>query len=231
MVLIQYVRTADVRASAGAEFVPAYIVETEVPAGTSAENIADYLRVAEIPALAAVPGRVTSLLDLKGLVSDVVLKPGEQLISSRWVDPLELTARGGVPLPEGMQAMTFALPVERVVGGSVQEGDTVGIVISAQAKEEESGEEVSLTKQTFHKVLVLTVQPGTVFLPAPEGTEGAEARQADPVNALMVTVALTTPDIEVLVWGREFGSIWLTLEPETADETGSRIVDVNVIFQ
>lgn len=230
MVLIQYVRTADVRASAGATFVPTYVVETEIPAGTTAENVADYLRVTEIPALAAVPGRVTSLADLEGLVSAVALKPGEQLISSRWVDPLDLTARGGVALPDGMQAVTIALPVERVVGGSVREGDTVGVLISARATEEESNEEVALTTQSFHKVLVLTVQPGTAFLPKPAGAEGA-ATTSDPVDALMVTLAMKTPDVEVLVWGREFGSLWLTLEPETADETGSRVVDVNVVFQ
>lgn len=235
VVLIQYVRTADVRASAGAEFVSAYVVETEVPAGTRAEDIENYLSVREIPALAAVPGRVTSLRDLNGLVSEVTLKPGEQLISSRWADPLEIDARGSVALPEGMQAVTIALPVERVVGGSVHAGDTVGIVISARAKEEDSdgdaGEEVALTTQSFHKVLVLNVQPGTAFLPVQEGAEGAGATRSDPVDALMVTVALTTPGVEALVWGREFGSLWLTLEPATADETGSRVVDVNVLFR
>jgi len=225
--LVNYLRGADARAADGAELVPAYIVKTEVPSGTPAAGITEYLTVTQIPASAAVPDRVTSLDDIEGLVSDVALKPGEQLIVARFVDPAEISKRGAVPLPEGMQAVTIALPVERAVGGSVKPGDTVGVVISGQAELVDDGKEVLLTKQSFHKVLVLAVQPGTVFMPGDGETEASGA----PVDALMVTLARTTPDIEVLVWGKEWGTIWLTLEPDTADETGGRVVTGEVVFQ
>ena len=55
-VLVNYVRTADVRAAEGAEFVRAYIVEEAVPAGTPGTEITEYIAVKEIPALSAVPG-------------------------------------------------------------------------------------------------------------------------------------------------------------------------------
>lgn len=224
--LVNYLRGAEARAADGAELVPAYVVTTEVPPGTPAAALGDYLAVSQIPAMAAVPGRVTSLDDIEGLVSEVALMPGEQLIAARFVDPAEISNRGTVPLPEGMQAVTIALPVERAVGGAVQPGDTVGVVISGQAEAVADGREVLVTRQTFHKVLVLAVQPGTVFLPGDEETESS----GGPVDALMVTLARTTPDIEVLVWGKEWGTIWLTLEPETADEAGGRAVTGDVVF-
>jgi pilus assembly protein CpaB len=227
VVLVSYVRSADIRASEGAEFVPAYIVKTEVPAGTAGEAISQYIEVKEIPAIAAISDRVTSLADIEGLVTNASLQPGEQLIESRWVDPRELGESGEVPLPDGMQAVTIALQVERVVGGAVRAGDTVGVVISAEAEDAVTNKQLLLTTQSFHKVLVLSVQPGTAFL----GEEGDEASNQDPVDVLMVTLARTTPDIEVLVWGQEWGKIWLTLEPENADEEGGRTVDGNVIFR
>jgi Flp pilus assembly protein CpaB len=225
VVLITYVQSADVRAANGAEFVRVYVVEKEVPAGTTADKISEFIEIKEIPALAVVPDRVTNLRDLKGLQTDVILQPGEQLIASRWVDPADISSRSETPLPEGMQALTIALPVERVVGGAIQAGDTVGVVVASEA-ETDDAKTIYLTRQAFHKVLVLSVQGGTTVVRG-EGDAGS----TDPVDALMVTVALTTPDIEVLVWGQQWGIVWLTLEPEDADESGGRTVDGTVIYQ
>ncbi|MEO6200291.1 MAG: Flp pilus assembly protein CpaB [Cryobacterium sp.] len=226
VVLIGYVRTADARAADGAEFVAAYIVKAEIPGGTPAEQIEKYITVKDIPALAAVPGRVTALSELAGQVSEVALKPGEQLITSRWVDPAELAGRGDVPLPAGMQAVTLALPVERAVGGTIRAGDRVGVVVTATVKIGSAAEEPT-TKQAFHKMLVLSVQEGTVYTPKTEGSDAP----AEPVSALMVTFAGLTADVEKLVWGQENGSVWLTLEPKEATETGSRAATAHIVFE
>lgn len=221
VVLIGYVNSADARAADGAAMVPVYVVTNEVPLGTPAEQIGDFVTVKKIPALAAVPGGVTKLSALKGQVSDAALQPGEQLIASRWVEPAALAASGEVDIPEGMQAVTITLPVEQAVGGTIKAGDTVGVVVSDR-------QDPRVTKQSFHKVLVLAVQQGTTVL-ASEDPE-AEA-STEPVSALMVTLARATPDVEVLVWGQVHGVVWLTLEPETADESGSRVVDRGGVFQ
>ncbi len=229
-VLVNYVRTADMRAADGAKFVNAYIIETEVPAGTPATEISKYITVKEIPALAAIPDRVMSLSELRGLQADVTLVQGEQLIPSRWIDPTEIGSRGEAELPAGMQSLTIALPVERVVGGSVRAGDTVGVVIASEA-ETEDGKTVLLTRQAFHKVLVLSVQGGTSIVRDDSQSSDGASNAGDPVDSLMVTIALTTPDVEVLVWGQQWGTVWLTLEPDAADETGGRTVDGTVIYQ
>lgn len=135
--------------------------------------------------------------------------------------------RGGVPVPQGMQAVTVALPAQNVVGGEIVAGDTVGVLISATV--DRSGTDLPVTRQVFHKVLVLRVQPGTSVTPGASEAD-ASATSTDPVATLMVTLARSTADVETLVWGQQFGSVWLTLEPEEADETGSRSVDGGVVF-
>ncbi|MDQ1583444.1 MAG: pilus assembly protein CpaB [Microbacteriaceae bacterium] len=228
IVLVGYVRTADVRAANGAELISAYVVTKTIPADTPAAQIQGSIAVKQIPAAAAVPGRVTNLAAIAGRVSDVALKPGEQLLSSRWVTQAKHAANGDVTLPDNMQSVTIALPVERAVGGQVKAGDTVGIVIAAKVKLAGSTEEAALSTQEFHKVLVLSVQQGAVVTPKAATDKAAST---DPVSVLMVTVARTTPDIQKLVWGQLNGTVWLTHEPAKADESGSGTIDGNTVFK
>jgi Flp pilus assembly protein CpaB len=225
VVLTGYVRSADVRAAAGAELVPVYVVDRAIPAGTSAEDIGEFISEKRIPAVAATKGRVTELTTLSGMVADVVLMPGEQLLQARWVDPAQRTRDGDVALPVGMQAVTVALPVEQVVGGDVMPGDTVGVVVSARVISEATSKEQTIARQVFHKMLVTAVQAGTTTQP-----DDAEA-STEPVSAVMVTLAVSTAQLEEVVWAQQFGEIWLTIEPEEADESGSRIVDARVVFE
>ena len=106
---------------------------------------------------------------------DTALKPGEQLIESRWVEAADLAVRGGVALPDGMQAVSIALPVEQVVGGTIKPGDTVGVVIAATMKPTDAPE-IPITRQIFHKVLVLAVHEGTTAPPARRGCRGPPTR-------------------------------------------------------
>ncbi|RNE62112.1 Flp pilus assembly protein CpaB [Cryobacterium tepidiphilum] len=223
VVLTGYVRGADARAAAGAELVPVFLVTAEIPAGTTAEQAQKSITAKKIQASAVAPGHVTKLSALAGKVAEVDLKPGEQLLSSRWVDPAARAAAGDVPLPVGKQAVTVALRVEQVVGGAVEPGDTVGVVISADKAP--GAADNPLTAQALHKVLVTAVQEGETTAPVQDVKTPAE-----PASTIMVTLALTTPDIEKLVWGQEWGSVWLTLEPEDANEKGSRVVNGKVVF-
>lgn len=226
VVLTGYVRGAEARASAGAEMVSVFVVTEEIPAGTKAEAATDMIGVKKVPRLAAVSGRVTDLTDLEGTVAGVNLVPGEQLLKDRWVDPADRAEREGVALPEGMQEFTIALPVEHVVGGTVEAGDTVGILVSATVKMPPDDKEIPLTEQILHKVLVLAVQKGTSTPPEDGSADTASAT----FDTVMVTLARPTDDIQKVVWGQEFGSIWLTIEPEEADENGSRPIDAGQVF-
>ena len=214
--IFSYVQNADIRAYNGAQLTKAYFVSKEVPAGTVGEAINDYIEVKQVPESALAAGRVIDVTELVGRVASVGLIPGEQLIMARWITSSDYDPNGGLSIPEGYQAVTLALPTERVVGGTLKAGDTAGVLISSDG----------VTKESLHKVLILSVQAGTAYIPST-----TEQASREPVSIFMVTFALKTPDVQKIVWGQEFGKVWLTREPLKADQTGDTPVNSGVIFE
>jgi pilus assembly protein CpaB len=224
--LVLYVRDADLRAADGAEFVSVYIVDEAVPKGTPGEEIGDYVSLKRLPRLAVQDDLVTSFSDLTGLVTTAELLPGEQLVNARFIDPVLLAAHGDVTVPEGMQEVTIALPVEQAAGGALVGGSTVGVVVTANI--DTKNDDLS-TSFALHKVLVTRVQAGNTFAATPDQDNAA------PVSTIMVTLALETADVERVVWAAELqqnnsAGIWLTLEPKTATEDGSKVIGAKNIF-
>ncbi len=129
LVLTAYVSGADQRALQGAAAVQVLVVKAPIAAGTAADKLTDLVSVQSVPAKSEAVGAVASLDKLAGKVASVDLVPGEQLISSRFVDPAALkakTAAGKVDVPAGMQEVSILLEPQRVVGGDLAAGDTVG---------------------------------------------------------------------------------------------------------
>ncbi|MGW4928691.1 Flp pilus assembly protein CpaB [Agromyces sp. NPDC004153] len=221
--LITYVRGADARAAAGTELAEVYIVREEIPEGTDGGVIADFVRLDTVPIRNIADGAVSDLSELEGLVADADILVGEQLLEDRFIDPAELAATGDVSVPPGMQLVSFTLPADRVVGGQVKAGDRIGLVGTVDPDEEgDSADVVSpITQFAFHGVLVTRVQG----VPAPDPDSGEAVDQRADAD-LMLTIALSTHDIERWVWFAEgeaanYAQMWLTLENEATDNGGS----------
>src|SRR4051794_7735652 len=166
--LTGYVGTADARALAGTKLVPAYVAKTVIPTHTSGGDVAQYLAVKQIPAVAALSGRVTSLDELKGLESNASIEPGEQLVAARWSAPPKKAAAAQFAMAADMEAVTVALPVQQAVGGQLQAGDTVGVIIASggagkAGQPSVNGASESLATQKLHNVKVLKVQQGATI--------------------------------------------------------------------
>ncbi|WP_395244496.1 Flp pilus assembly protein CpaB [Agromyces sp. MMS24-K17] len=231
-VLINYVRGADARAAGGAELAEVYLVSEEIPEGTAGEAVSDYVAVGTVPRRNLVEGYVTDLSELEGLVADSDLLAGEQLATARFMSPEDLAATGDVQVPAGMQLISFTLPADRVVGGQVRAGDHIGLVGTVDPDEEGDAADLvnPVSKFAFHGVLVTRVQG--VVLPDPETGEEADQGATD---AIMVTVALGTHDVERWVWFTEgeaadYAQMWLTLENDQTDNGGSSPVDGSAAF-
>ena len=131
VVLVVAVRSADQAAVAGAQLQSVLVVRTEVPAGTSADRLGDAVIVQEIPAKFVAEDAVTDVDDLSGLVAAVALKPGEQVLSTRFATSTELASAGmHVAVPEGMQEISVAVDLQRIAGGAVGPGGRVGVFAS-----------------------------------------------------------------------------------------------------
>jgi pilus assembly protein CpaB len=222
VVLLAYVRGADARALAGVRTTEVLVADQVIPEGTPADELPALVRTEVLPAKAALAGRVTDLGDLAGQVATVDLQPGEQLLTGRFAAPEDLGTPGIEPVPDGLQEVSVQLEPQRAVGGRLDAGDTIGVVVSLEDEK---------THAVLHRVLVTQVQGA----PAPaeqdgSGTETAAASTA-PTSSLLVTLAVTAAQAEAVVFGAEHGTLWLTLEPEGARTGGTSVVDPGTIYQ
>ena len=173
---------------------------------------------------------VTTLAQLGQKVSAVGLVPGEQLLATRMVEPAQLLGPGRAPVPSGLQEVTVKLSIDRIVGGSLKAGDTVGVILSYA-----ENEKLNLPDQTqllLHKVLVTAVQNSTgavakeptttTTTETSDGALGSKSSAAEATGGYLVTLARPATDVEKIVHATEFGKVYLSKESEssTADNTG-----------
>ena len=211
VVLLAYVRGADDRALAGLQTVDVLVVDRLVPEGTPGEELAELVRTERLPARAAVPGAVTDLDELAGRVATVDLQPGEQLLAARFAAPEDLSVPGTVAPPEGAAEVSLLLEPQRAVGGRLAAGDTVGVHVSLDGQ----------TDVVLSRVLVTQVQGAPVAVADGEGTDTASSGSAAPSASLMVTLGLRPEAVQAVVFGMEHGTVWLSLEPEGVDTSGT----------
>ena len=223
-VLVGYVQGADARARQGTAMAEVFVVSADVPAGTPGEQLGEYLERKEVPATDVTPGGVTDLGSLTGRVTAARLLPGEQLLDARFVDPQSLETPGTVPAPDGMHEVTVQLGPDRVLGGQLTAGDTVGVFVSFDSGTDSGGPETHLL---FHKVLITTIQGAPVV---DEATAASSSAPPVPAGSLLITFAQSPADAEKTVFAAQFGTIWLSKESAEADEDGTRVVTQNGFF-
>lgn len=218
-----YASSADARAIAELAPQRVFVVAEQVPAGTAAEDLAPYLEVRELPTNAVLPGGVTDLADVEGLLTTTDLLEGEQLLAARFQEPTAVAERAEVP--PGMHQISIELEPRRVVGGDVRVGDTVGIFVSGTVADATGT--VDQSHLILHKVLVTDIRGASGVVLDEQGN----AIEEDADDRILVTLALSAPDAERVVFASEFGSIWLSLEAPDVPEEGTRIVTPLEVFE
>ena len=221
VIISTYVGTADARALGSQEPREVYLVTAPILEGTPVEEFGESVTLHTVPASIVPDGAVTELGTHTGSVAAVDLQPGEQLLGSRLVDPQALEEPGTVPVPDGLQEVTIQLDAPRVVGGQLAAGDRVGFFVSFEGDEARA----SRTAKDLDKVLVTSVQGAPSTAAPAEGEGGAETTgsgaPAVPEGTRLVTFAVNADTAEKIVYASEFGRIWLSLEPEDAEENAN----------
>ncbi|MDA8439615.1 MAG: RcpC/CpaB family pilus assembly protein [Propionibacterium sp.] len=214
-ILVTYVNGADARARSALDPVPVLVVVSPVAKGTAATALGGSVQVKQLPRTAIAEGAVSSVADLGSRVAAVDLVPGEQVLTSRFVNATSLQ---GVSIPNGMQEVSVMLTSKQVYGGNPQAGDKVGVFLT-------SGDS---TKLVFNNVLISHVEGGSAVAPAQSGGAGssqAESGAAAQDANVMITFALTTHEAEQIVWTAEHGTIWLSLQNKDTNTSGSAVVN------
>lgn len=238
IILFNYVQGADKRALANTQTTDVLVVKQDVAAGTPADKLGDYVTTKSVPVTAAAENRVADLASLGNKVTSVALVPGEQLLNSRLVDANAYLGPARVKVPAGLQEITLRLGIDRVVGGRVEAGDTVGIFISTS---DTAGTGGNATQLAFHKVLVTAVQFSSgAAAKTQEQTQQTSSQGALSTNSqkeqtssdsYLITLARNSADAQKLVYATEFGKVYLSREPADAVENTTGVLDKTRLFQ
>ncbi len=230
-VLIKYVKGAENRALAGEELVEVLVAKENIPAGTSAVNMADRVEAKRVPAKVRPSKSVASFTEINGLVSSIDIVAGEQLLLTRFVNPgsFQGARSASVAVPTNANEVTFKLAPERALGGQIRPGDKVTVVASFEGNDgNTAGPSVPRVSQVLlNQVMVVRVQ-------FPEDTNTSTKEKngvaVAPTQELLVTLAVDQPSLERAVYASEYGKVWLSYEPKTADGAQNQAVTRDNIF-
>jgi pilus assembly protein CpaB len=219
--VVSYANRADERALGDQQPTAVLIVTQAIPRGTPSEGLGDSVSSTLVPATAAASGAVEDLEELAGLVAAVDLVPGEQLLASRFVTVEELEAPQEVPVPAGLQEISFLLPMDRVLGGRIEAGDLVGVIATLDGMDVTDGstegtdETDTVTALLIDRLLITFVQ----YSDAPIAALDAAAPVV-PSGELLVTFAVDTVTAERLTFAFDQGRVRLTRLTSRTEQTG-----------
>lgn len=232
VLLASWVRAADRRAVAELAPMEVLVATGAIAEGTPAETVASMVEVRPLPGTAVAPTAVKSLEDISGLVAATPIEAGEQLLTQKFVEPAALERPDEIEAPAGMHEISVQLEQRRVVGGRLQAGDTVAVFVSLTV------DSVQQTHLVLSKAVVTRVDGGIAPTPTETPSEDpADSSPGQPQGApagngqVMVTFALAAADAEKLVFGTEWGTIWLSKEPLDATTDGTRVLDGGSYYQ
>jgi pilus assembly protein CpaB len=211
ILLVTYVHAAKDRAMAGEQLVPVLVLSGDVKAGTPASQLADHVKTEQVPAKVKSEKAVTSIQELGASVAAVNLVAGEQLVSTRFAT---VAASGRASAPDGLLEVTIPLEPQRALGGQLQGGEKVGVVITV----DDDGSGKATTHLVLHKVVVTAVQVGR-----DDTTKTTADNKTAPTGTIFVTLALDASSVEKVVFAAEKGHLWLAAEPDSAKTDGTQL--------
>lgn len=193
-----YVRSVETRAAAAGETATVYVVRQAIPAGTPGRDLAGAVEATEMPRR-LVPGDVvTDLATVQGLVTVGRLDEAEPLRARDFA--AAGVTRGALAIPQGKEAVAVAITVDGGVGRYPQPGDRVNVYATFRDGR-------GVTRKILSGVEVLATQPAS---------GSADRIGLGPAGSgqLVYLLAATPEEAARLVFGKELGSISLTLLPE-----------------
>ena len=237
--LVTTVQSAKDRAMANEALVDVYVVDVLVPKGATAETIKSSVSLEQVPARLQQPTAITDLEQVGANVAASDLQLGDQLLAARLVPKSEVAD----DVTDKVQ-ISAVLAAERAVGGTLQKGDLVGVYLSfdpfdleqtvsvtgaGEPAPSDTKKSPNMTRLEFQHVLVTNVQ--TTDEPVVSSDETDEDGPVQVTGAhYVVTLALSPEQSERFVFATEFGHVWLSNEPATVSDDGTRLVTLGNVY-
>lgn len=233
LALVRYVQGAEDRAVAGEELVDVLVATADIKAGTSAAELGDRVVSESVQVKVRPENAVTAFKQIDGLVAAVDLVKGEQLLTSRFINPgaFQGARSSSALLPKGANEVTFKLAAERALGGQLRPGDTVTVLASFQSSDNETvapDGAVKAQQKSPDAAHVLLNRVTVVRIQFPEDANTSSKEKngvaVAPTQDLYVTLAVDQPSLERAVFAAEFGKVWLSYEPSGANGSANKTV-------
>ncbi|MGH2723196.1 MAG: Flp pilus assembly protein CpaB [Actinomycetota bacterium] len=193
-----YVRSVRTDSADQGRTVTTLVAGEDIAAGTPGGSLEPMVQATEIPARYAPEGAVADLRQVEGLFATEAIRPGETLLASMF-SAAGATRGGQLAIPEGTEAIAVTTSVAGGLAYYLAPGDHVSVYATFR----DTGRKV--TRKILADVPVLATQAGG---DAGENLAGAATSE------LVIVLALTPEEAGRLVFGREVGSIWMTLVPQ-----------------
>lgn len=230
-IILNYVNSSEKKsAPLAVQTVPVLKVTQSIPKGTPAEKLGVAVAVVQVPVSEKLADAAVSVNELTGLVANVDLLQGEQLVKTRFVPAAE-AQKEQAGAANGLIGVWVALDPIRALAGRVTAGSQVAVFASfsgvgAAAADPTAG--VPTSHLILHKVPVLDVI-GAVLAPTP--APGApEATAVVAVAQLQVKLGVDSAAAERLVFAATNGQLWLGDEPSDTVEDGTKIIERGNVY-
>lgn len=210
VVLLVYVSTADRRAQQGTALVEVLVATQQIEGGVAPDDMQELVTQQSIPQDLQQDDAIQALEDpsLEGMVTTETILEGEQIVMRQFGDSAR--GRGGAQdIPEGKEIVTVAIEAQRAAGGRIESGDLVGVMLTFDG--EGGSGEAGADDATTNEATTAMVRTG---IRVTDVTGGVDSESGAVGENVLVSLEVDQTDAETIVFGQEFGSLWLTRQPE-----------------
>lgn len=198
-----YAQNAKTQAAAGQDLVTVLVAKSGIDVGTTgaAASANGAFTQATVRASDVVPGALSDVTPIAGLVATVPVFTGQQIISSQWGTT---AATSGLAFPAGSVAMSVQLGDPQRVAGFVSPGSNVAIIASGT----DPGTQKPYTRTLLANIPVIGVGPTTVVsrTTASGTTDDANADQnVEQIPTAILTLGVTQAQAEKIVFAQGNG--------------------------
>jgi pilus assembly protein CpaB len=222
LLVFLYVRGADTRADQRYDAVQVLRVVKQIDPGETvdAAQAAGKIETSSVSQKDLLPGALSSTDAVAGKVAVTAIYPGEQLVGSKFG---ATGSTSGLTIPKGKLAMSVNLTDPARVAGFVNPGDKVAIFMNGT----EGG-------GTFSRLLLPEVQvigAGTTTVVASTTTDDAGAQTTDQLPKTLLTVAVSQPEAERLLYATSNGDLAFALLTKDSEVAPSKGVTSSNLFR
>lgn len=197
LVTWRYLDTADARASKDQELVDVFLVKKDIAKGLPGDQVIDqgYIAKDQMPKRLFPANAVLDAQSLRGRIASINLKAGATVVEDAFVDPRTSGSSVAGSIAPGMQAISVNIDRVHGVGGFIQPGDRVNLLLT----------EGGVTRFALQKVKVLLVGPAFELDITTQSTLSGQVAQAP--DAGLITFEVPAIDAIKIAHATQAGGI------------------------